>query len=406
MSTINFFIQGKNNPTGIYVRFRVGATIDAKARTKFAINPTDWSASKRYLKHTKDSEKKRLDKGLQELRLQIVNAYNNAPQGANINSDWLKSVVDPIRNSEIPTTLVEYFDYYREKQKMNLVKSSISKLSVVKNFIIGIEKALGKRILIREINEDFKQMFVEVGLRQGYSQNYLARNFKFIKTICYDAELRGMKIDSQLRRLKIKENPTNIIFLTPIEIEAIENVDLKREALINARDWLIISCETAQRVSDFLGYRVEHIRQQLNTKGKSIPFLEITQKKTKTSISIPLSSRVMKILERRGGKFPRRISDQRYNEYIKEIAKEAGLTNMVYGAKQDATSKRKVAGDFPKWELVTSHIGRRSFATNNYGNIPTSLIMTMTGHKTEKEFLKYIGKAENSMAMQLAEYID
>jgi integrase len=406
MPTINFFIQGKNNPTGIYVRFRNGATIDAKARTKFAINPTDWSASKRYLKHTKDSEMKRLDKELQELKLEILNAFNNASKAANVNSDWLKSVVDPIKNSEVPITLVDYFDYYMEKQKRNLVKSSYSKLCVVKNFIIGLEKAFGHRIAISDVNEGFKQKFVEVGLKQGYSQNYLARNFKFIKTICYDAELQGLKIDSRLRRMKIKENPTSIIFLTPTDIEAIENVHLTREALINARDWLILSCETAQRVSDFLGYRDEHIRYQMNTKGRNIAFLEITQKKTKTSISIPLSSKVIRILDRRQGDFPRRISDQRYNEYIKEIAREAGLTNMVYGAKQDAKTKRKVAGDFPKWELVTSHIGRRSFATNNYGKIPTSLIMTMTGHKTEKEFLKYIGKAENSMAMQLAEYID
>ena len=120
---------------------------------------------------------------------------------------------------------------------------------------------------------------------------------------------------------------------------------------------------------------------------------------------IPLSKMVLDILEMRGGDFPRKISDQRYNEYIKEIAKEAGLTKLVDGAKQDARNKRKVFGKFPKWELVTSHIGRRSYATNNFGTIPTSLIMTMTGHKSEKEFLKYIGKSETSMAMQLAEYV-
>lgn len=406
MATINFFIQGKNNPTGIYVRLREGASIDAKARTNFAINPKDWNVRKRYLANTRDSEMKRLNSGLQNLKAAILAAYNNAATDTIISSDWLKAVINPIRHSEIPITLVDYFEYYREKRKNDLEKSSNSKLSVVKNFIIGFEKAIGKKVLISEVNEDFKQKFIEVGLKQDYSINYLARNFKFVKTVCYDAELRGIKTDPQLRKLKIKENPTSIIFLTPEEIAAIENIDLKREALINARDWLIISCETAQRVSDFLGFRVEQIRPQLNTKGKLIPFLEITQKKTKSCISIPLSSKVMKILERRAGNFPRKISDQRYNEYIKEIAKEAGLTKLVYGAKQDAKSKRKVAGDFPKWELVTSHIGRRSFATNNYIKMPTRLIMTMTGHKTERELLKYIGKAENSMATQLAEYIE
>jgi hypothetical protein len=406
MPTINFFLQGKNNPTGIYVRLREGVTIDAKAKTKYVINPSDWSKTKRYLKHTKDEKFKKLDEDLQDLKGEILNSFNKSVRDKAINSEWLKSVIDPIKQSAIPLTLVEYFDYYRDKQKYNLMKSSYSKLLVVKNFVIRLEKGLKKKILISEVNEDFKQKYLEIGFRENYSQNYLARNFKFIKTVCYDAELRGIKIDSQLRKLKIKETPPTIIYLTPGEIEAIQNVNLKREALLNARDWLIISCETAQRVSDFLGYRIEDIRYQKNKKGNQIPLLEIVQKKTKTAVSIPLSSKVMKIIENRGGNFPRKISDQKYNEHIKEIAKEAGLTQLVNGSKQDAIIIRKVFGQFPKWELVTSHIGRRSYATNNFGNIPTRLIMTMTGHKTEREFLKYIGKTETSLAMQLAEYVD
>lgn len=406
MPTINFYLQGNKNPSGIYVRLRDGITIDAKARTKFAINPTGWSKAKRYLKHTKDEELKQLDNELQELKVIILNAFNRSVGDKTINSDWLKSIIDPIKHSAIPITLVDYFDFYREKQKANLAKSSYNKLAVVKNFLIRLEKQLKSKILISEVNDDFKQRYLELGFKENYSQNYLARNFKFIKTICYDAEMRGIKIDAQLRKLKIKENPTNIIYLSKEEIELIQKVDLKREALLNARDWLLISCETAQRVSDFLGYKKEDIRYQKNNSGKEIPFLEIVQKKTKTAISIPLSSKVISILSKRNGNFPRRISDQKYNEHIKEIAKEAGLIYLVSGSKQNLSLKRKEIAEFPKWQLVTSHIGRRSYATNNFGKIPTRLIMTMTGHKTEREFLKYIGKSETSMAMQLAEYVD
>jgi integrase len=406
MPTINFYLQGNKNPSGIYVRLRDGITIDAKARTKFAINPTGWSKAKRYLKHTKDEELKQLDNELQELKVIILNAFNRSVGDKTINSDWLKSIIDPIKHSAIPITLVDYFDFYREKQKANLAKSSYNKLAVVKNFLIRLEKQLKSKILISEVNDDFKQRYLELGFKENYSQNYLARNFKFIKTICYDAEMRGIKIDAQLRKLKIKENPTNIIYLSKEEIELIQKVELKREALLNARDWLLISCETAQRVSDFLGYKKEDIRYQKNNSGKEIPFLEIVQKKTKTAISIPLSSKVISILSKRNGNFPRRISDQKYNEHIKEIAKEAGLIYLVSGSKQNLSLKRKEIAEFPKWQLVTSHIGRRSYATNNFGKIPTRLIMTMTGHKTEREFLKYIGKSETSMAMQLAEYVD
>jgi hypothetical protein len=59
---------------------------------------------------------------------------------------------------------------------------------------------------------------------------------------------------------------------------------------------------------------------------------------------------------------------------------------------------------FPKYELITSHVGRRSFATNNYGRIPTALLINVTGHATEAMFLEYIGKTETEKAKQLAEY--
>lgn len=59
---------------------------------------------------------------------------------------------------------------------------------------------------------------------------------------------------------------------------------------------------------------------------------------------------------------------------------------------------------YPKYELVTSHIGRHSFATNNYGKIPTSLLMNVTGHTTEPMFLEYIGKTETEKAKLLADY--
>ena len=114
----------------------------------------------------------------------------------------------------------------------------------------------------------------------------------------------------------------------------------------------------------------------------------------------------MKILNKRNGEFPHRISGQRYNEYIKEVCKIALINQLVNGSKSKTENgvTRKESGTFEKWELVTSHIGRRSFATNNYGRIPTSLLINVTGHTTEAMFLEYIGKTETEKAIQLAEY--
>jgi hypothetical protein len=44
-----------------------------------------------------------------------------------------------------------------------------------------------------------------------------------------------------------------------------------------------------------------------------------------------------------------------------------------------------------KWEMVMTHTARRSFCTNMYlRGIPTPTIMAISGHRTEKNFYKYI----------------
>jgi hypothetical protein len=59
-----------------------------------------------------------------------------------------------------------------------------------------------------------------------------------------------------------------------------------------------------------------------------------------------------------------------------------------------------------KWETITSHIGRRSFATNFYGKIPTPLLLHATGHSTEEVFLKYINSNDNENIINLSNHFD
>ena len=54
---------------------------------------------------------------------------------------------------------------------------------------------------------------------------------------------------------------------------------------------------------------------------------------------------------------------------------------------------------------MSSHIGRRSFASNNFGKIPTPLLMVATGHSTPTMLMKYIGKIDEQQSLALAEYL-
>jgi integrase len=91
------------------------------------------------------------------------------------------------------------------------------------------------------------------------------------------------------------------------------------------------------------------------------------------------------------------------NEYLKEIGKLAGLTETI----KVSTTKGGFRFDesFEKWQLITTHTARRSAATNMYlAGIPTISIMKITGHHTEKAFLKYIRISQEDNALKLMEH--
>ena len=70
------------------------------------------------------------------------------------------------------------------------------------------------------------------------------------------------------------------------------------------------------------------------------------------------------------------------------------MTYTEYGSRQNPDTHLKETEHFPKWQLIKSHICRRSFATNHYNKLPNKLIMAVTGHATEKMLLAYIGETE------------
>jgi integrase len=402
MATIKFFIQSTNNPAGIYVRIREGRKIDAKAKTKFAVNPQDWSKKKGQLRNPKDEKFKWLKKELDELHSELLNYFNTSVSSEVLDSNWLKRYFNSSNDEEaIPSGLVEYYKYY-EKCKMDEVSmSTLKKLVVNRRMLERFQEKSKKTFKIADANIDFVSQFNSYCINDGYSQNTISRAVKYIKTICYHAQSNGIETSIQLKSIKIKPESVEKIILSKYELRILADFKFESDYLDNARDWLLISCETAQRISDFMRFDKNMI---MNLDGHK--FVGFAQKKTTTQMIVPLNEIVIGILEKRKGDFPRKISHQKFNIYIKEICKMAGICQMTKGSKNDAITNRKVKGVFPKYELVSSHIGRRSFATNYYGIIPTSFLISATGHKSEREFLGYIGKAEGEIPKQLAQCFD
>lgn len=354
---------------------------------------------------------------LNVLKNYILKEFNaaNISELAN-NKSWLKDTVHEYyhpskSNHKIPSKLVPFFDYYIAKRKNELNENRIKNILVTKHKLEKFEISVNRKFEIIDINEEFKELFVNYCSQHQYARNTQQRELTLIKTICRYARYLGIDTHQHLDSIKLPRQETKHIHLTYEDLLKIKEAKLPHEYLDNARDWLLISCEVGQRVSDFMRFKSSMIRTE---KGKKL--LEFKQVKTKKLMTIPVTKETKEILAKRNGEFPRAISEQKYNDYIKQVCKIAGINKLCEGKKRISIAPedkkptrndyRDVIGEFEKWELVSSHIGRRSFATNNYGRVPTTLLINITGHSSEKMFLNYIKKSNKDLALESYDYFN
>lgn len=430
MASIKFILKSPTSPAGIYVRLTDGKPVDVMAKTKYSIDPADWSKSKEQPKNLKQDYFKNLNAELTDLKADLLKHYNNSRGNIIINTQWLKEFLQPTQKpTDTPSTLAAYFEVYTAEKKKHVSANSLKKYNVVKNKVVKLEEELkgysrtSERvkaydnflrkyelpIKIKDVNRDFQAVFEAFSDRHKYAHNTITMELRFIKTVCRHASGKDIEVHKDLEKIENRYEATQSIYLNPEDLSAIKKLNDLPPYLDNARDWLLISCNTGQRVSDFLRFSKDMIRQQKANSGKTITLIEFTQAKTGKRMTLPLNEEVIGVLDKRDGEFPSCISDVKYNLYIKKVCKRAGLTYMVEGSLKSETEKdsgiyRMTPGTYEKWELVSSHIGRRSFATNYHGKIPTSLLIAATGHSTEQMFLKYIGKSNSDRALELAEY--
>ena len=414
MATVNFLYRSTKDKGNLIARllYRFNdKDFVFGANTKFEVSKDYWKSQ--HNKKSKDIEitnkQVEINSELNKIENHILKAFNLA-NIAEVNKVWLQNQIDyfynPPQQIEIPTNLIDYIDYYIEYRKNELKETSIKKFKVIKHKLQRLEEYRKEQILIKNINDNFKNEFVNYLKKQSYAQNTMQRELVFIKTFCKHARFLGLETHPQLDSLRLDREKVDKVYLSFDELDKIENIakDKLSDSLHNAKDWLIISCYTGQRISDFMRFTDEQIRIE---NGKHL--IEFTQKKTDKIMTVPLHPKVLEILNKRNGKFPYSISDQKYNDFIKTVCEIAGLNQLVKGSKKaetkpDSKEFRKVTGTFKKYELVSSHIGRRSFATNFYGKIPTTYLIYVTGHSSEAMFLNYIGKSNKDLAMELTNY--
>jgi integrase len=248
-------------------------------------------------------------------------------------------------------------------------------------------QATRKRIIdFNTIDIDFYTDFTEyLSKKLILATNTIGKDIKTIKTILNEATERGINTNFQFksRKFSTTSEQTDSIYLSETELKEIEDLDLSNnQRLNNVRDLFLVGCFTGLRFSDFSILKPEQMKNG---------FIEIKeQTKTGNPVVIPIHPVVSRITQKHNGELPRAITNQKFNDYLKEI----GIMAQSLHSPFETTITKgglKLSKRLNKYELLTTHTARRSFATNEYLNgTPTITIMAITGHRTEKAFMRYI----------------
>ena len=394
--SIKYYLRKNNGVAKINLRYRQGRGVDIVLSTPFTINTENWDSQNELYKESlkKKSPRNEIDKKfnssidqfnikLKEFKINIEQFIIS--QDFRVNSDNLKNYITSkyaikkkvVKENTTPYLFSDFVTYYVEqKSKYSLGKQkpitqgTIKKYNVVKNKV----KKIDSKLKISDIKDNFRDKFTQWNVKNRYSITTIVKELKIIKGFVKYAEDRKLKVSNDVKNwtFHIPKKDYKHPSFSLNDLQKISEKVFDLDYLDNARDWLLIGCYTGQRVSDLL--------QMNSSMFTADDLLSFNQKKTDTEVTIFLLPEVKKILEKRNGEFPRKISDQRFNDFIKTVCEKSEIDEEMRGGKM--INKRKVDGVYPKWELVTSHICRRTFVTLFRPILGDEGVMINTGHKT------------------------
>lgn len=299
--------------------------------------------------------------------------------------------------------ITKYLNQAERGERLTVSKKAFSPHTLksyksFKSLFEEYQKQRNRILNFDDITIEFYDDFVNYFYEKKYSPNSVGKLIKILKIIMRQAREEGhhRNGDFEQKRFKVITVPTHEIYLTEEELNKLFKLDLSdRKHLELARDIFLVGCYTAQRFSDYSRIRPSFIKESGGNK-----VIELIQQKTGERVVIPCRPELIPLLNRIGEN-PPPIWEQKVNNYIKEVAKEAKINEVI--TRETVKGGMKVSTKVLKHKLIMTHTARRTGCTLMYlSGEPTIDIMKISGHKTETEFLKYIRVSQEETAQRLA----
>lgn len=332
--------------------------------------------------------------------LAVFKEYSNPPASEEFFAQLDKEFYKDDKQEPEMVYFTDYLYTYIKRYESARSIITIRHYNTTRNKLIEYEKTLPKRLSFEDINIEFYNDFRRWFFLHGYTDNYFGSIVKVIKQAYKEArqvdKLHSFS-DIEHRDFVTVTAESDNVYLNEEELQKIHNLKITPEliaanykdldshriqqkitSLTRVRQRFLIGAYTGLRVSDFARLGDMNIGE----------FIRINTTKTKSNTVVPIHPVISEILAE-GFDPSITVSDQKINSHIKELARLAGITEMVLLNKHVGGKVVEVYKE--KCDLVSTHTARRSFATNAYkAGVPTIAIMKITGHKKESTFLKYI----------------
>lgn len=387
-----------------------------KVATGFKVKPAHWNEDKGRVKNVVDAlDKDEINSYLERMEKAVSSIVadlksNLIPLTKETIKQRIDTYLNPVVEVEKPKTLLDFVQWYIDTCPTRLVRGSkartgrfispdtIRRYQTTLNGLKAFSKTYPRSLLFDNIDAAFYKAFTAWLVGKNYATNNVSKYIENVKGFMSAAVDEGFTTNMAYRKFaNLREDAENI-YLTEAELQRIFELDLSKQAIgmTVVRDLFIFAAWTGLRFSDFSTLQPEHIK----TDEVGNQYLELRQRKTGGRVQIPIvHEAITQLLVKYKNKLPAGISNQKTNDYLKEICQlaeinERILKHVTKGGKAVVKTTEgwgKASEGVEKWTLVTSHTARRSFSTNMFKRgMPTVLIMKITGHKKESEFLKYI----------------
>ena len=307
------------------------------------------------------------------------------------------------KKEALPCDFFQVFDDFVEDcgRQNNWTDSTFEKFAAVKNHLTNFREGLTFEFFDERGLNDYVGYLRDV---KEMRNTTIGKQLSFLKWFLRWAFKKGVHQNNAYDsyKPKLKSTQKKIIFLTWDELNRLREFKIpsNKQALERVRDVFLFQCFTGLRYSDVFNLRRSDI------KGDHI---EVTTVKTSDSLIIELNNHSKAILDKykdvafEDDKVLPVITNQKMNDYLKELAEMAGIDEPI--RQTYYKGNERIDEVTPKYALLGTHAGRRTFICNALAlGIPPQVVMKWTGHSDYKAMKPYIDIADDIKANAMSKF--